>query len=541
MARIFKNPQTGEMVRLNEQTGQWEDYYDPTAGMSMMDKVLAGAGKAIVDTGRGIGQLFGQVSQEDIEAARRRDEPLMNTGAGMVGNVAGHVATALTPGAALKGAGMLPGLGRLSGIGSSMMAPQTVKGAAALGAGYSALQPGTAGERALNATMGAAGGALGQAAGKYIATGVDKAVTPYRRSVDAAAKKLGARLTPGSETGNAGLLKLEAGIEAAPATANKMAGIKQHNQTILNRIAAKAIGQDADELTGEVLANAERAIGAKFNLLENVDELRLTDDLLEAIGRAEQKYTAGLGRRTPTQLKNTIDDLLDAAEKGSVSGKQYKVWRSNLGNDARAQLTGQSGDRELGKFLQRVVDALDDQAQKSLPDDMVKDYALARQQWRNLLMIDDSMNGANVSGLKLHNRLRKKDKGFKRLNMPDDPATQDLHTMARFADTHRNIVGDSGTATRAAFSEYSKAPILGGGMGWAATGDPATGLMMGAGMGIGVPAMQKLSANAYLSAPSQAVLRHGGLLGMGTPPALIPPIQSAATLAPVGLINSLKE
>src|SRR6185369_4416136 len=100
--------------------------YDPTQGMSTSEKLLAGAGKAFVDLGRGAGQLarsalpesaanrLGLPTAADIEESRRRDAPLMRTGAG---SVAAALPTAFIPGA------------------------NTIGGAALLGAAQGALQP----------------------------------------------------------------------------------------------------------------------------------------------------------------------------------------------------------------------------------------------------------------------------------------------------------------------------------------------------------------------------------------------------------------
>src|SRR6478736_7130166 len=125
---------------------------DPTEGMSTTQKMLAGAGKAFVDLGRGAGQLAREVLPEstsnalglpttaDIEESRRLDAPLMRTGAGVVGNIGGSVAAAL-PTAFIPGA-------------------NTIGGAALLGAAQGALQPvGEKDSRLQNIGTGAAFGA----------------------------------------------------------------------------------------------------------------------------------------------------------------------------------------------------------------------------------------------------------------------------------------------------------------------------------------------------------------------------------------------
>ncbi len=65
---------------------------DPTAGMSGYDKFMAGAGKSVHDTGQGIGELLGINNQADIARSRQLDGPLMNTGAGKWGDIAGQTA-----------------------------------------------------------------------------------------------------------------------------------------------------------------------------------------------------------------------------------------------------------------------------------------------------------------------------------------------------------------------------------------------------------------------------------------------------------------
>ena len=134
-------------------------HYDPTEGMSTVDKVRAGIGKGMVDTARGVYQLgasighaAGMVSDEkmaqiqgDVDEAKHLDKPLMNTTAGKVGDVIGTAAPAL----------LVPGSGILGG--------------AAAGAAMGAAQPVATGESRLqNTALGAGGGALGGTVGKVL-------------------------------------------------------------------------------------------------------------------------------------------------------------------------------------------------------------------------------------------------------------------------------------------------------------------------------------------------------------------------------------
>lgn len=139
---------------------------NPTAGMSWGELAAAGAGKAVSDTGLGLRQLGGGVMdylrprgagqpsrsaelRKEYEEVKRRDAPLMDTAAGMIGNVGGNIATALLPGGAGIATGRalsrVPAAARMAQAlmtgGRAMVAPTSIPGAAALGMAQGAVQP----------------------------------------------------------------------------------------------------------------------------------------------------------------------------------------------------------------------------------------------------------------------------------------------------------------------------------------------------------------------------------------------------------------
>lgn len=107
---------------------QFNEKYDPTEGMSVLDKLLAGVGAGMYHTGLGVGQAFGMVSDDDIKAQRKLDEALMATGLGSVGNTIGRTVS-LVPLAFVPGANTLAGAGLL-GMASGAMAPSASDGEA---------------------------------------------------------------------------------------------------------------------------------------------------------------------------------------------------------------------------------------------------------------------------------------------------------------------------------------------------------------------------------------------------------------------------
>ena len=91
-----------------------------------VERFLAGTGKAFADIGRGVGQMAGMVSRQDVEDSRKLDAPLMETGAGTAGNILGNVA-ALTPTALIPGAATMRGAALIGGL-TGLTAPSTSTG-----------------------------------------------------------------------------------------------------------------------------------------------------------------------------------------------------------------------------------------------------------------------------------------------------------------------------------------------------------------------------------------------------------------------------
>lgn len=88
---------------------------DPTEGTSFGRRALEGMGMALSNIGQGVGQYFGTVTPEQIDEERRLAAPLMRTGGGMVGNIAGNLA-AVAPLAVIPGAATVPGAAIAGGV-----------------------------------------------------------------------------------------------------------------------------------------------------------------------------------------------------------------------------------------------------------------------------------------------------------------------------------------------------------------------------------------------------------------------------------------
>lgn len=158
-------------------------------GMSGAERFAAGIGRSIVETGRGIRQAvpaavmgvgralagdpaaralldkrtegFRQQEQARVDEARRLDGPLLDTGAGMAGNITGLVGQLVGPGLVARGTAA-----------ASALLPSTIRGNALQGTALGSLQSVSTDEsRAQNALIGGAAGGAGAA----LASGVGRA------------------------------------------------------------------------------------------------------------------------------------------------------------------------------------------------------------------------------------------------------------------------------------------------------------------------------------------------------------------------------
>ena len=357
---------------------------DPTSGgyamrsltpedPGILKSLALGAGRQVdrlIDGGR---QAFNYLTgdQEDLDAIRAQQNANSAAFAGIERQR--PISTAI--GAGLTDAALTaPLTGGSSLLGAA--ARSAVAGAIPGAVGY-----GDFSDRMQRATGGAVGGAIGGTAGY----GLSRLLTPIpgggRVSDEAlaAADAIGYRPTAGQITNSPFLQNVENYLARVPGTASKMQAIQQGNQTAVNRAAARAIGENADDLSESVMEAASRRIGG------TLDEInaRATPDLsseqfLGALSRMDADNRAMDAFASP-QVEELVDRGLELASKNGLSGEAYAKLRSALGSRAQQNLQGVNND--LGRAQKALQKALDEAAKESLsPEDKLA-LALARRQY----------------------------------------------------------------------------------------------------------------------------------------------------------------
>ena len=360
---------------------------DPTEGMSTFDKMAAGAGKAMVDTARGIGQLTGFTSQQEIDDAKRLDAPLMNTGAGIAGNIGGNLATMIAPGALLGAVGRAASLPKLVSAASSFLAPKTVLGGAALGAAMSGAQPVASDEsRGFNTALGGVVGGLGTAGANAIGkalSGKAPALTPDQSSLVQRALDLGYELKPSEMTGKRWQQNLEAAMAQMPTTSGRMQGIGAKNQATTNALVDRAltgVGGQIDQPSAAASAvegwskgraAEEGRLGAAYSGLLNGTDVPLENarPALEAL-RAQQQRLPETSQSGPAMA--ALNDLLGAPKSpGAGYIRDNSVVPGEIAQNLRSDYTQASSAESTGRdrrLYAAIKDAIDGAIESALPE-----------------------------------------------------------------------------------------------------------------------------------------------------------------------------
>jgi hypothetical protein len=317
-----------------------------------------------------------------------------------------------------------------------------------------------------------------------------------------AGRGLGMQVTPGQGTISKALQQLEAKLESQPWTSGPFNALKTQNQTVLNRQAAAAIGEDAPALDSTVLGRANERLGSVFENVRSPDRVLLPDPeaTTQRLNQIDSDLEGLLPNGQTIRSNPLVQRLEDLSQSGSINGEQLGQLSSKLGKAAYKQMASPSGDRDLGQGLYKVKDHVDDLLQGALSPDEAATYAQARQQYRNLMLLTSrsgivNPSSGNVSGNALASRLQQADRSGYLFGKNQS----DLYNAARFSQAFKPVVGDSGTATRSLnLADIASIPL-------------------------GLPL--NLASRAYLSGPGRAVVRGA----MSTPGLLGPMVRPAMT------------
>lgn len=372
---------------------QYQDKYGPQA-VPAGENFSAGVGKSFVDTGRGIRQLYANIAdavapqspnltslvtgqpntrsatiQSEIDASRERDAPLMSTGAGITGNIAGQAAQFSVPGS--------------YAVNASARLPARLAAGAAFGAGIANTQPVTSDQtRGGNTALGAAGGAAGEgiAAGiGRLAAGSSKKITPEIAALAQKADELGIPLRAEQVTGSRPLAGISAALDAVPFSGRDASRNTQRSAFL--RAMTRTFGENSDNVTTAV-RSGEKNLGAKYDAVLGKYGIKADNQLLSDIDEVLQAARAELTDQQFGVIQRQVDNILSKVGAGDAIDAQAGYNIKKL-LDRVAQSQDSSLAYHAKDLRASVVQALD----RSLPPEVAKDFAKTRAQYANLIAV----------------------------------------------------------------------------------------------------------------------------------------------------------
>ncbi len=360
--------------------------------MSGPQKFAAGMGKAPMDLLRGAQQvapmlpqvmdpfgltakILGKADQKEIDEAKRLEKPLLNTGAGTAGNIAGSVLTTL-PAAFVPGA-------------------NTVAGAGLVGAVGGALQPTSEGDsRLLNTGLGAAFGAGSQYGLGKLATAAEarlaakqaesvskQALNATKDEAIAEGVKAGYKTIPSVSNGS-GIGKLLEGASGKTKAA-QMASVE--NQSLTDKLARKAFGLADDvPLSRETMQSVrQEAAASGYAPVRAVGRMNTDDTFRSQISNITSRAdnaSKDFGALVKSDVKPFVDDLMKVKSfTGDAAVDQVAILRETASEAYNA------GNKTLGKAYREAAEAIEAQIERGLARSgkdgatLIKDFRAARQ------------------------------------------------------------------------------------------------------------------------------------------------------------------
>jgi len=435
---------------------------DPTEGNGFFENAAIGAGKALYDVGRGVRQIARQgldivsprdgMSRADEDRAaydrvKAQDTPLMNTGGGVVGNVAGNIAATLAPGTALKGAGAavsaaggLRAANALRAAGQAAMTPSTVSGAATLGAALGAAQPvGTEDSRLQNIGVGGVAGAGGKVVGDRVAKALADKVSASRLAalqsqnsvIDAAMSKGQAAgyVLPPSQANPSLANRL---LESLPGKAGTQQAASLKNQEVTNRLTKYALGIAPDKpLTEQVLQQLRKDAGKAYEAVKSIPGRINTDQQFAQEISALGNDFAAAAKEFPDLVNNeAVSALRKALTTPDVSPRAAVELIKKLRFDASKNFKSfdDPAKAALAQAQRSAAEALDGLIERSLASTGQADKSAAYRGARVLIAkahdVESALNEStgNVSAKTLAKILEK-----------GKPLSGELETVAKFS------------------------------------------------------------------------------------------------------------
>lgn len=348
------------------------DSMQAQAGAAFTGLRSIGLDGAAIDIAQRIGlPLRGAQQRQTAEAdeAKRIDAPLLSTGAGLLGNAAGHIAQLAVPvgevGALTKGVGLL---GR---------AAASIPTGAALGA----IAPVASDEsRGMNAAIGGALGPSGELLGAGLgglAARSRAAIDPIKARAIQLAQQQGIPLHISQISNSIPVKTLASAAKYLPFSGAGKAATKQ--QEAFNQAVGRTFGSTAKKFDDDAVDAARRNLSNEFENIYNRNNVPIGAAELAALKNVadtvKSRLTVDQSSVIDNQLAAINQELAGSSIPGSLTGQKYQALRTQI-------MKAEDGDK-VGRGVAELRKELDNIAASAVGPQDAAALKTLRSQWSN--------------------------------------------------------------------------------------------------------------------------------------------------------------
>jgi hypothetical protein len=368
---------------------------------------------------------------------------------------------------------------------------------------------------------------FGYPAARVGAAAVRRGVTPFpaRPGYEDAHQALQHENVPqtaGQRTGSRGLKYAESTLGGGRTSARLDA-----QSEAFTRAASHRIGEDSPHLDTGVINRARQRIGNDFNQIGLRNNIPHDPQLAIDLGRAVQTYVQSVPMAAPG-VQNIAQAIAGRGGQG-IPGNTFNAFRSRL-----SRMQRNTRDPQLQAAYGDIREALDDAMNRSMQragnQADIDALATARQQWRNLVVLENAMATGPMAGRGLLTPQHLESAAAAGPNRTwYSRGVSDFSDLGKAARVGMEPMPESGTAARIGINAIPAAigGLLGGGGGGAV------------GAAVGAVGGRMAAGRALMSRPAQAYL--GNQLWPPGPP--VPGRNAASIAGPTAAasVNSRKE
>lgn len=368
--------------------------YGPVTEMSGPKRYAAGLGMNMTNIARGLGNMVGLVSDQDIKDARELDRQLAETPGGAAGDLTGDIITnlPLTMGATM-------GVSRLGKVGAMIAGNPIARGAleGAVQGGVTA-QPG---QRLKGAGFGAVAGATLPAlvgGGRAVATGVG--ATPEARALMAQ----GVDLTPGQMNPKGVANQLESDWQSVPFIGPRIQAARkqaenQYKQALIRESAApnSQIANNSD--LSAMLDDAYKSFDTEYDkvkgfplVLQKGKPVIVNQGSNTPLANAFSQIVSNKGVLASDQTRSTVGGWLDNQLTKPIkeSGDLLSV-RSQIRAQIRSIKGGTQDDLATRELLALAEQAVTHSLESQLPPDAMQLLKAADAQYGKYKIVENAV------------------------------------------------------------------------------------------------------------------------------------------------------